>query len=61
MKVPLSQLPPMNCPGDLKAEVGAKMVCQLGPVNGQIGKATLTVNKVDGDKVGFTVRTAADN
>lgn len=60
VQVPVSKVPPINCPGDLKAKVGAKMVCQFGPVEGgQMGTATLTVDKVDGDKVGFKVVTAA--
>lgn len=58
--VDVSEVPPLKCPGDLKGEVGTTMVCQFGPVDGQMGKATLTVTKVEGSKVNFDVKTSAN-
>ena len=58
--VPVSEVPPIKCPGDLKAEVGTVMNCDFGPVDGQMGTAKLTVTSVEGSKVGFDVSTSAN-
>ena len=58
--VPVSEVPPLECPGDLKSEVGTVMTCDFGPVDGKMGTATLTVTSVDGTDVGFDVKTRAN-
>ena len=45
--VPVSQVPPVNCPGDLEAKVGAKMICAFGQAPGRIYDMTVTVKKVN--------------
>ena len=45
--VPVSQVPPVNCPGDLEAKVGAKMICAFGQAPGKIYDMTVTVTKVN--------------
>lgn len=57
--IPLDEMPPMECPGDLPAEVGASMVCVLGdPTQGNTYDVTITVETVDGDDVGFDISVA---
>jgi hypothetical protein len=57
--IPLEQMPPLECPGDLAAEVGATMVCVLGdPLQGDTYDVTITVETVDGDDVGFDIAVA---
>ena len=58
--VPVSEVPPIKCPGDLKGEVGTVMNCDFGPVDGKMGTAKLTVTSVEGSKVGFDVVTSAN-
>jgi len=45
--VPVSQVPPVNCPGDLEAKVGTKMICAFGQAPGKIYDMTVTVTKVN--------------
>lgn len=45
--VPASKVPPINCPGDLKAKVGATMTCVLGDPAGKTYDTLITVTRVD--------------
>lgn len=57
--IPVEQMPPLQCPSDLDAEIGATMVCVLGdPAQGNTYDVTITVETVDGGDVGFDVRVA---
>lgn len=58
--VPASQVPPLKCPGDLKAKVGEKMTCLLGEPGGKTYDTFVTVTKVDEStkKVFFDVKVA---
>jgi len=42
--------PPVTCPADLKAKVGAVMVCNM-TVGGKLADVTLTVTAVEGTNV----------
>ena len=57
--VPLADMPPMECPSDLAAEVGASIVCILGdPAAGNTYDVTITIKTVNGDDVDFDVQVA---
>lgn len=57
--IPLSEMPPMECPSDLPGEVGASIVCVLGdPAVGNTYDVTITVDTVEGDDIGFDVKVA---
>lgn len=57
--VPLDDMPPLECPSDLAAEVGATMVCVIGdPAQGNTYDVTITVETVEGDNVGFDIQVA---
>jgi hypothetical protein len=45
----------ISCPGDLKAEKGEKMTCELEAPNGEKVKAQVTVTEVEGDNAKFDV------
>jgi hypothetical protein len=49
--------PEIDCPGDLEAEVGAKIQCTLTAPDGTTLGATITITSVDGDDVLFEVET----
>lgn len=55
--VPIEEMPPIECPSDLPAEVGAQVVCVIGdPAVGNTYDVTITVETVDGGDVGFDIR-----
>lgn len=57
--IPIEEMPPIECPSDLRAEVGATIVCVIGdPTVGNTYDVTITVETVDGEDVGFDVRVA---
>ena len=57
--IPLEEMPPLECPSDLRAEVGASIVCVIGdPALGNTYDVTITVETVDGDNVGFDIQVA---
>ena len=58
--IPTDQVPPVKCPGDLKAKVGTQMTCVLGDPGGKSYNTLLTVTKVDDstDKVFFDIKVA---
>jgi hypothetical protein len=57
--IPVEQMPPLECPSDLDAEIGATMVCVLGdPAQGNTYDVTITVETVEGEDVGFDIRVA---
>jgi ABC-type amino acid transport substrate-binding protein len=57
--IPLEEMPPLECPSDLPAEVGATMVCVIGdPAQGNTYDVTITVETVEGDDVGFDIQVA---
>jgi hypothetical protein len=57
--IPLEEMPPLECPSDLAAEVGATMVCVIGdPAQGNTYDVTITVETVDGDNVAFDIQVA---
>ena len=58
--VPTSQVPPIKCPGDLKAVVGTKMTCVLGNPGQKQYDTYITVTKVnkDSNKVFFDIKVA---
>lgn len=58
--VPVSQVPPIHCPGDLEAKVGTKMICAFGQAPGKIYDMTVTVTKVNDktNRVFFDVKVA---
>ncbi len=57
--IPLEEMPPLECPSDLTAEVGASIVCVIGdPALGNTYDVTITVETVDGEDVGFDVQVA---
>ena len=52
-------MPPLDCPSDLPAEVGASIVCVIGDsTQGNTYDVTITVESVDGDNVGFDISVA---
>ncbi|MEY3734912.1 MAG: hypothetical protein RL347_2271 [Actinomycetota bacterium] len=57
--IPLEEMPPLECPSDLRAEVGASIVCVIGdPALGNTYDVTITVETVEGDNVGFDIQVA---
>lgn len=57
--IPLEEMPPLECPSDLAAEVGATMVCVIGdPAEGNTYDVTITVETVNGEDVGFDIKVA---
>ena len=57
--IPLEEMPPLECPADLAAEVGATMVCVIGdPAQGNTYDVTITVETVDGEDVAFDIQVA---
>lgn len=57
--VPLEEMPPLECPSDLSAEVGASIVCVIGdPAQGNTYDVTITVETVEGEDVGFDIQVA---
>ena len=57
--IPLEEMPPLECPSDLTAEVGASIVCVIGdPAQGNTYDVTITVETVEGDDVGFDIQVA---
>lgn len=49
--------PPITCPGDLKAEVGATLTCAMD-INGATHDVNVVVTAVDGGKVNYDVEVA---
>ena len=57
--IPLEEMPPLECPSDLPAEVGASIVCVIGdPAQGNTYDVTITVETVNGEDVGFDIQVA---
>jgi len=57
--IPLEEMPPLDCPSDLTAEVGASIVCVIGdPAQGNTYDVTITVETVEGEDVGFDIQVA---
>jgi hypothetical protein len=57
--IPIEEMPPLECPSDLAAEVGATMVCIIGdPTQGNTYDVTITVETVEGEDVGFDIQVA---
>ena len=57
--VPLEEMPPLECPSDLPAEVGASIVCVIGDAAvGNTYDVTITVETVEGDDVSFDIQVA---
>jgi Domain of unknown function (DUF4333) len=57
--VPLDEMPPLECPSDLPAEVGASIVCVIGDAAvGNTYDVTITVETVEGDDVSFDIQVA---
>jgi hypothetical protein len=57
--VPLEEMPPLKCPSDLPAEVGASIVCVIGDAAvGNTYNVTITVETVEGDDVSFDIQVA---
>lgn len=57
--IPLEEMPPLECPSDLPAEVGASIVCVIGdPAQGNTYDVTITVETVEGTDVGFDIKVA---
>lgn len=57
--IPLEEMPPLECPADLAAEVGATMVCVIGdPAQGNTYDVTITVETVEGEDVAFDIQVA---
>lgn len=57
--IPLEEMPPLECPSDLPAEVGASIVCVIGdPAQGNAYDVTITVETVEGEDVGFDIQVA---
>lgn len=53
ISIPIDEV---DCPEDLKGEVGQKMVCTM-TVQGQQVQVEVTVTSVEGDKVNFDMKT----
>jgi hypothetical protein len=51
------QAPPIDCPDDLKAEVGAKMTCTM-QLDGKPYDVLIDVTSVEGDDVKYDVKVA---
>lgn len=57
--VPLAEMPPLACPSDMPAEVGATMVCVIGDAAvGNTYNVTITVETVEGEDVSFDIQVA---
>lgn len=57
--IPLEEMPPLECPSDMSAEIGASMVCVIGdPTQGNTYDVTITVETVEGTDVGFDIKVA---
>jgi hypothetical protein len=57
--IPLEEMPPLECPSDLTAEIGASIVCVIGdPAQGNTYDVTITVETVEGEDVGFDIQVA---
>ncbi len=57
--VPLEEMPPLECPSDLPAEVGASIVCVIGDAAvGNTYDVTITVETVEGEDVNFDIQVA---
>lgn len=57
--VPLEEMPPLECPSDLPAEVGASIVCVIGDAAvGNTYDVTITVETVEGEDVTFDIQVA---
>jgi len=57
--VPLGDMPPLECPSDLAAEVGASITCVIGdPAQGSTYDVVVTVETVDGEDVAFDIQVA---
>jgi len=57
--VPLDEMPPLECPSDLAAEVGATMTCVIGdPAQGNTYDVVITVETVEGEDVAFDIQVA---
>jgi hypothetical protein len=57
--VPLEEMPPIECPSDLTAEVGASIVCVIGDAAvGNTYDVTITVETVEGEDVSFDIQVA---
>jgi hypothetical protein len=57
--VPLDEMPPLECPSDLPAEVGASIVCVIGDAAvGNTYNVTITVETVEGEDVSFDIQVA---
>ena len=57
--VPLDEMPPLECPSDLPAEVGASIVCVIGDAAvGNTYDVTITVETVEGEDVTFDIQVA---
>jgi hypothetical protein len=57
--VPLDEMPPLECPSDLPAEVGASIVCVIGDAAvGNTYDVTITVETVEGEDVSFDIQVA---
>jgi hypothetical protein len=57
--VPLEEMPPLECPSDLPAEVGASIVCVIGDAAvGNTYNVTITVETVEGEDVSFDIQVA---
>lgn len=55
--IPLEEMPPLECPSDLPAEIGASIVCIIGdPAQGNTYDVTITVETVEGEDVGFDIK-----
>lgn len=49
----------VECPGDLKGDVGAALECTLVTSTGEVRKVAVTVTSVDGSRVNFDIKAAA--
>ena len=57
--IPLEEMPPLECPSDLTAEVGVSIVCVIGDsAQGNTYDVTITVETVEGEDVGFDIQVA---
>lgn len=58
-KLPLSSVPPISCPGDLKGKVGTTMVCSIG-MPPKVYDVNIKVTKVDDntDQIYFDISVA---
>ena len=52
------QAPPVTCPSDLDAKVGASMVCAI-TLDGKVYDATVQVDSIDGSTAHYNVQVAS--